>query len=634
MPIFAILVLDELDISQNNCISVKNSCGSKYSRETTSKNDIIEECENTLNCDTSTVNRSTLVKNIVIRNLFGSSQWDLPLYIDFDRKGLSKSLLMEIISEVEEKIEGTVQIWAIVLSSIRDTELIEELGLDDGIHSFINPVENNRSVYCFADVHTLLFEQEKQMILRGIEIQMDSSEVGLSEKVRLTHSDFEDLVKSGKKNNSLVPELETLNNVMLNYRMPKQTQIIGSKDEITESRILNNMIANTLEMFFPDKGKQVQWIRIWNDFVQLMTQHPPLSSSNHVFSDGFGEPFLSNKLQALDKMINLVNGTVPIKDKSKTRQENAKQTRTLQPFQKAILWTIQSLKSIYSHMQSYIITLSDKEEVRDLALPTNQFNFNKYDSKFYENLLNVITVKSKSNTNKFVHERSQRVQKSAREESAIMTKRPNLYSNILNSLTLKEDYCDGRVKEKKQRYRKLKQKKRKPSPPPTNPSTTLEYKLSVDGKVHIPLGHPQIERIKNKNRLEIVSKEPQIKIVYPDDPENMLLMLQQQQPLYPVSDQFSILQDDVEVMKQGSVKSFLQTNMLQEDYSALDGTTIVIRGAIENNGADYVKRDDIDNKLVKNDAEEVDNERNDIARRDSVDLVDADGHINDHYYIQ
>ena len=39
MPIFAILVLDELDISQNNCIS-----GSKSSRQTTSKNDIIEEC--------------------------------------------------------------------------------------------------------------------------------------------------------------------------------------------------------------------------------------------------------------------------------------------------------------------------------------------------------------------------------------------------------------------------------------------------------------------------------------------------------------------------------------------------------------------------------------------------------------
>ena len=611
MPIFAILVLDELDISQNNCIS-----GSKSSRQTTSKNDIIEECENTLNCDTSSGNRSLLVKNIVIRSLFGSNQWDLPLYIDFNRKGLSKSLLMEIISEVEEKTEGTVQIWAIVLSSIRDVELIEELNLDDGIHSFINPVENNRSVYCFADVHTLSYE------------------VGLSEKVRLTHSDFEDLVKSGKKNNSLVPELETLNNVMLNYRMPKQTQIIGSKDEITESRILNNMIANTLEMFFPDKGKQVQWIRIWNDFVQLMTQHPPLSSRNHVFSDGFGEPFLSNKLEALDKMINLVNGTVPIKDKNKTRQENTKQRRTLQSFQKAILWTIQSLKSIHSHMQSYISALSGKEEVRNWILPTSRFNFNNYDSKFYETLLNDITVKSKSNTYRFVHERSQRVQKSAREDSAIMTKRPNLYSNILNSLTLKEDYCDGRVKEKKQRYRKLKQKKRKPSPPPTNPSTTLEYKLSVEGKVHIPLGHPQIESIKNKNRLEIVSKEPQIKIVYPDDPENMLLMLQQQQPIYPVSDQLSILQDDVGIMKQGSVKSFLQANILQEDYSALDGTTIVIRGGIENDGSDYVKRDGTDNKLVKSDSEEVDNERNDMARRDPVDLVDADGHINDHYYIQ
>jgi len=166
-----------------------------------------------------------------------------------------------------------------------------------------------------------------------------------------------------------------------------------------------------------------------------------------------------------------------------------------------------------------------------------------------------------------------------------------------------------------------------------NPTQILEYKLSIEGKVHIPVDHPQIDRIRNKDRIEIVSKEPQIKIVYPDDPENMLLMLQQQQTQYSVSDS-SILQDNVQSIKHGAAKSILQSNILQEDYSSPDGTTIVIRGNIENSEQEYVKEDFINDKSIKSNSSTTDNEKNNFVRMNPVDIVDADGNINEHYYIQ
>ena len=629
-PNLAILVLDELDICKNDCISTKSTFLTKTSKSKRTQNSIVESCDSFSSSDVSRKNKQILVKNLVIRNLCGSKNWELPLYLDFDRKGLGKQMLMEIISEVEDRTGSAVQIWAVVLSSLKDAELIEELNLDEETCSFINPADSSRSIYCFADTRTLVAQQEKEIIVHGIEMHKENIANGPIEKYRLTKSDLEDLISSGKDSNLMASDLQSLNDAINQYQKPNHSQTTIFEDETFDSRIISHSTMNALKIIFPEKIEQVKWIKIWNDFAQLMTQQNPSSENNHMLSKGFGEPFLSDKVQILDDMAKQVNGTYSIREINKTKREINHQINKLLPFQRAILWTIKSLRSVYSHMQSYLIAFGDKDDGQELSVNTSHFNFHYYDTKFYNILQNSNKRKINSNENKFARERYHHVPK---ENPTFLTKRPNLYLQFLTSLRLQEDIEECKIKGRRARVGKLKRSIRKSSPPPTNPTQILEYKLSIEGKVHIPVDHPQIDRIRNKDRIEIVSKEPQIKIVYPDDPENMLLMLQQQQTQYSLSDS-SILQDNVQSSKHGPAKSILQANILQEDFSSPDGTTIVIRGNIENSEQEYVKEDFINDKSIKSNSSTIDNEKNNFVRINPVDIVDADGNINEHYYIQ
>ena len=630
VPTFAILLLDELDISQNSYISSKTPCPRQASKRKNVEGNYIETCENISATIASSSRKRLLVKNVVIRNLCGSNNWELPLYLDFDRKVLRKQILMEIISEVEEKTGGAVQVWAIVLSTIKDVELIEELCLDEEMNSFPNPVDSSRSVHCFADTNTLLYQLEKQIISHGIEIQNNDSSCGRKENVRLTSTDFEDLIETGKKNNSFSSELQCLNSDIINYKKVNQNEI-SFKDLTNETRILSTKTADVLETLFPEKIVQAEWIRVCAYFIKLMTQQPSTTINSHTVSDQLREPFASDKNLILDKMLTLVSGIILGGEKNKTSRENNQQTNQLHLIQKALLWTIKSLKSLHSHVQSYLIAFANQEDGQDWRLMTCRFNFNDYDAKFHKTAQSF----SSQTTNPCDNEAFYDVQNSAPRTTKFNTKRPKLYQNVFNCLTFKEDLGEGRIRGRRARAGKVKQNKRQPSPPPTNPSTILEYKLSVEEKVHIPLGHPQIESIKNRNRFEIVTKEPQIKIVYPDDPENMLLMLQQQhqqQPNFSASEQMSVLQDSVGVTKQGSpVKSILQANILQGDYSSSDGTTIVISENVDEN---FVKKGTIDTTSVKSTIDAIGIERNNMVRINQVDIVDAEGHINENYYMQ
>ena len=121
----------------------------------------------------SSENNQVFVRNMSIRGLCSSQNWELPLYLDFDKKAMKKSLLFQIISEAEERSEGKCQVWAIILNVEKDKELIEELGLNEEISYFLNPVDSSRKVYCFADVFTLTKLQRKHIIEDGIKIKSD-----------------------------------------------------------------------------------------------------------------------------------------------------------------------------------------------------------------------------------------------------------------------------------------------------------------------------------------------------------------------------------------------------------------------------------------------------------------------------
>ena len=226
------------------------------------------------------------------------------------------------------------------------------------------------------------------------------------------------------------------------------------------------------------------------------------------------------------------------------------------------------------------------------------------------------------------------------------TPKHNLYQHPISSLSVAEFMGENKKKGTRIRGNKKKKTSRLSSPPPANPSTILEYKLFPGGKVHIPFGHPQIDSVQNKSRIEIVSKDPQIKIVYPDDPENSLLMLQQQN----VSEQLSVLQDGFD---KNPKDTNLQETTLHEEYEP-GSTTIVITEAIEDNErvSNWETRNDknlptlkhSNDKSKQNDSEvrfkdtrstfrTYASEGNGAIHFNQVHIVDAEGNINEQYYI-
>ena len=185
-----VLLLDDLDIMQNNYISSKDAFLSTYKKNR--DENIIEQCENISIPDIvhSSDNRQLLVQNVIVRGLCSSQYWELPLFFDFDRKVMRKGLLDQIILETEKR--SRVQVWAIVLNVVKDTELIEDLGLNEDVTSFPNPFDRSRKVYCFADTFTLIDQQRKYILEHGIEIKKDYKN-HKSPKYRLMRSDFEEI---------------------------------------------------------------------------------------------------------------------------------------------------------------------------------------------------------------------------------------------------------------------------------------------------------------------------------------------------------------------------------------------------------------------------------------------------------
>jgi len=110
-------------------------------------------------------------------------------------------------------------------------------------------------------------------------------------------------------------------------------------------------------------------------------------------------------------------------------------------------WTIKSLRSVYSHMQSYLIAFGDKDDGQELSVNTSHFNFHSYDTKFYKILQNSNQRTINSNENKFARERYYHVPK---ENPTILTKRPNLYLQFLTALRLQEDIEEVKLREEEQ----------------------------------------------------------------------------------------------------------------------------------------------------------------------------------------
>ena len=635
---FVILVLDELDIIRNNYISSNETFLRTYKKKNREK--VVETCENIPSPDliaSSDDDRQVLVRNVIVRGLCSSHNWELPLYLEFDRKAMRKNLLLQIISETEER--SGVQIWAIIVNMVQDIELINELGLNEEVTSFPNPFDNSRNVYCFADTFTLIEQQRKQILEHGVQIPGDYKDNGCP-KVWLMKSDFEDLVKrvDGDKRFGELTSLDLSIN-----KCGKEG--LKSQNVSSAIQLLSRKTADAIEALFPDKKAQAEWIRVWSDFFELMTENLSFGSS---ISEGLGEPYLSEKIGILDKISDLVLNTRGCLNTKLINVKESNYLKTLQPFQKATIWTVKSVKSLYNNLQAYLTAYGDNTDGKATMLRTNRLSFHDPDESYHRAAQQHANHIDGEVIDSSLIEKNEKVSITEKTSQILTTRRPNLYKTLLSSLSLKETIGVDKEKGIRIRANRKKKLKRLPSPPPTNPSTILEYKLSPDGKVHIPLGHPQVDSVQDKSKLEIISKEPQIKIVYPDDPENSLLMLQQQS----VSEQLSVLQEGEE---QNSREACYQETILHDEYTA-GSATIVITEAIEGNGCvtecDKSNHNPIpmpsctssdtltQNKLgegirdLKNHLSRYNNGGNSgMVHLNQVDIVDADGNINERYYI-
>ena len=376
--------------------------------------------------------------------------------------------------------------------------------------------------------------------------------------------------------------------------------------------ILTRSIANALESLYPDKYLQAEWIRTWGDYILLLTQEVPSNDLN----------ISETIINILDKMTKAVLSTRASKDNALVERSNNRRS-TLHPFQKAIIWTIRSIKALYGDIERFTGTSDSSQDQIKATIKTimHRLNFHNHDEKLHKDM--------QQTTDNCQREKSGPVSDVSPGVIDYVSNNPSLYPNLLQILTSKESLNEKRRGIKRSGAAKAKKVARIPSPPPTNPSTILEYKLLPEGKVFIPFGHPQINTIQNKSKIEVVSKEPQIKIVYPDDPENSLLMLQQTNYI----DQSSILPHQV-MERSSSIDMDIQDNSLQEEYSP-SNATIVIRQAVDIENSlrpdEMIKRKHSKHSINNSSCDDTIDDS--AVHMNRVDIVDTDGNVSGRYYI-
>ena len=603
-----ILVLESLCLNQNGHISSANELLKPGKRA--AKEAFVETSEEIHYGDRKMAEvdeNQFFVQHILVRALYSSKSWELPIFIELNKTGVKKNVLFQLISELEIRTSGRVKVAAILLDTQNNTELIDDLGLNEEVHSFSHPTDSHRFIYCFADTITLLHQQIKCILDHSILINGEPENKNGPHTGTLQRSDLEEAIKKlGDE------DLCTDPNLLDQFTNKEYEPNYKLRELLISKNILTRSIANALESLYPDKYLQAEWIRTWGDYILLLTQEAPSNDLN-----------VSERIiNILDKMTKAVRSTRASKDNALAERSNNRRS-TLHAFQKAIIWTIRSIKALYEDIERFTGTCDSSQDQIKATIKTimHRLNLHNHDEKFHKDM--------HQTTDNCQRENSGPVSDVSPGVIDYVSNNPSLYPNLLQILTSKESVNEKRRGIKRSGAAKAKKVARTPSPPPTNPSTILEYKLLPEGKVFIPFGHPQVNTIQDKGKIEIVSKEPQIKIVYPDDPENSLLMLQQTNYM----DQSSILHHQV-IERSSSIDMDIQDNSLQEAYSP-SNATVVIRQAVDIENSlrqdEMIKRKHSKHGISNSSCDDTVDDS--AVHMNHVDIVDTEGNINGRYYI-
>ena len=191
-----ILVLESLCLNQNGHISSANELLKPGKRA--AKEAFVETSEEIHYGDrkmTEVRENQFFVQHIFVRALYSSKSWELPIFIDLNKNGVKKNILFQLILELEIRTSDRVKVAAILLNTQHNTELIDDLGLNEEVHSFSHPTDGDRFIYCFADTITLLHQQIKCILDHSILINGEPENKNGPHTGTLQRSDLEEAIK-------------------------------------------------------------------------------------------------------------------------------------------------------------------------------------------------------------------------------------------------------------------------------------------------------------------------------------------------------------------------------------------------------------------------------------------------------
>lgn len=274
------------------------------------------------------------VQVVMVRGILG--RWKQVVYYGFDEK-ITPDLLMEIIKAVEQ---SGFEVHATVCDmGSSNYSLLNKLGISKDVNTFLNPCDNSRKVHVFLDAPHLLKLVRNHFLDSGFQTNNDN---------HINCEPIRELMLVDNGNLKLAPKLKS------QHLSVKGTERQRVKFAV---QLLSGTVAKALT-FLGNHGdiKSKNWSQT-ADFIRLINDWFDIFNSS-IKIDCAGK---RHSFQKYDKQLDTLS---KITETIKGLRVSGK----FLPFQKGILISCQSLKTLYNSLHerfsmSYILTRRLNQDV-------------------------------------------------------------------------------------------------------------------------------------------------------------------------------------------------------------------------------------------------------------------------------
>ena len=249
----------------------------------------------------------------VARGIVGG--WKQQIFFDFDAP-MSKELLFKIIIQCEEH---QIEIWDIVCD-LGNRGLLKDLGVTPEKPYFINPACPARKEYVFPDAPHLLKLLRNHLLDEGYQLQ---------DGTKISGRDIEKILD------------HDINEYKIHHKLqPIHFNCTGSTRQRVRlaAQLISHTTATAIRCLFPLKSKLADWLELFDTWFDIFNSAFPISKKK--LGCAFGKHF-SEQSAILDQVSTCVETMHAIGKKS------------LLPFQKGMLISINALKGLYQDLKSF-----------------------------------------------------------------------------------------------------------------------------------------------------------------------------------------------------------------------------------------------------------------------------------------